>query len=59
MKAKNPADSDPATPTETGLTAQEIERATAATDTELNLNCSNFACYIAINEFELIFLASN
>ena len=42
-----------------GLTANEVEHAVSATDTELNLSCSNLACHIAINEYELIFLASN
>jgi hypothetical protein len=44
------------TPIRVGLTSKELARATdGGFETELNLTC----CHIAINEFELVFLASN
>lgn len=44
------------TPIRVGLTSEELARATdGGFETELNLTC----CHIAINEFELVFLASN
>jgi hypothetical protein len=47
-------------PSELGLTSEDLKRATDRPDsTELNLECSDLACHIATNEFELVFLCNS
>ena len=60
MRNTNRTETANMTSNELGLTSEDLSHATEGTsDTALNLNCSEAACYIAINEFELVFLTSN
>ena len=60
MKTNTPKETVTQAPIDLGLTSDEVERATEGIDpAELNLECSDLACHIAINEFELLFLSTN
>ena len=51
--------SHPAADPERGLTADELEQATErGARAELNLSCSDLACHVATNEFDLVDPAS-
>ena len=60
MRTNTPTETAAEVPNSLGLTSEDLEHATEGVpETALNLNCSEEACYVAINEFELIFLSAN